>query len=53
LPDDTIVGVLLAGRRKGNMKVYTIEQGDPGLGVGGIKNWRTQNLEIQTARDSE
>jgi hypothetical protein len=42
LPDKTIVAVLLAGDSIKTLKVVTCEVGDPGRGVAGIEEWRSQ-----------
>ncbi len=42
LPDKTIVAVLLAGDSLKTLKVVTCEVGDPGRGVAGIEEWRSQ-----------
>ena len=51
-PDKTIVAVLVAAPPRQEMKVIDIETSEPGLGVEGIKNWRSQNLKRQTTSDS-
>ena len=51
-PDKTIVAVLVAAPPKQEMKVVDIETSDPGLGIEGIKNWRSQKLNRQTTLDS-
>lgn len=42
LPDKTIVAVLLAGDSLKTLKVVTCEVGEPGRGVAGIEQWRSQ-----------
>lgn len=42
LPDKTIVAVLLAGDSLKSLKVVTCEVGEPGRGVAGIEQWRSQ-----------
>jgi hypothetical protein len=51
-PDKTIAAVLVAAPPKQEMKVIDIETSEPGLGVEGIKNWRSQKLNRQTTSDS-
>jgi hypothetical protein len=42
LPDKTIAAVLLAGNSLKTLKVVTCEVGEPGRGVAGIAQWRSQ-----------
>jgi hypothetical protein len=52
LPDKTIAVILVAAPPKQEMKVVDIETSEPGLGIEGIKNWRSQKLNRQTTLDS-
>ena len=45
LDDRTIVAVLLAGDTEEDLQVAVIEIGEPGKGVSGIENWRSQKLK--------
>ena len=47
-PDKTVVAVLVAAPPKQEMKVIEIETSEPGLGIMGIENWRSQKLKRQT-----
>jgi len=44
LVDHTIVAILLVGETENTIKVVTIEIGESGKGIGGIKKWREQKL---------
>src|SRR5262245_30880139 len=48
LPDKTVVAILVAAPPKKEKTVQVIETGEPGLGVEGIKRWRSQNLKGQS-----
>ena len=52
LPDRTIVAILVASPPKSEKTVVDIETSEPGLGIEGIKNWRSQKLNRQTSLDS-
>ena len=45
LKDKTIVGILLASDNSNDLKVTTIEIGEPGKGLKSIKQWRNQNIQ--------
>jgi hypothetical protein len=49
-PDKTITAVLVTAPPKQKMKVVDIETSEPGVGIEGIKNWRSQKLNRQTTR---
>lgn len=49
LKNKTIVAVLLAGKDKDNLNVAVIEIGEPGKGINGIANWRSQKLTCLTS----
>jgi hypothetical protein len=46
LKDGTVVAVSLVGSTEEALKVVTIEIGEPGKGVAGIANWRSQKLTV-------
>jgi hypothetical protein len=48
LPDKTVVAILVAAPPKKEKTVQVIETGEPGLGIEGIKRWRSQNLKQQS-----
>jgi hypothetical protein len=48
-PDQTVVGIGLAGEGAGDLRVITIEIGEPGKGVAGIEHWRSQRLVCKTS----
>ena len=48
-PDKTIVAVLVAAPPKNERTVQVIEAGEPGMGIEGIKTWRSQNLKRQSS----
>jgi hypothetical protein len=49
LKDKTIVAVLLAGKDKASLALAVIEIGEPGKGIAGIANWRSQKLKCITS----
>ncbi len=48
-PDKTIVAILVAAPPTSEKKVVVVETGDPGRGVKGIENWRSQKLKCESS----
>ena len=49
LPDDTVVAVLVTGPSTDKLTVTVIETSEPGIGLDGIRNWRSRNLKSESS----